>query len=96
MSERSCELRVRVAPRSSQNRIELRSGDHLKVRLTAPPVDGQANAALSDLLAKALGLPKSAVEIVSGRNSRDKLLRIHGIDSFELWALLGQPKLMED
>ncbi len=96
MSEASCEIRIRVTPRSAKNRVELCSGDALKVRVSASPVDGQANAAVVDLLAKTLRTPKSAIAIVSGHSGRDKLVRITGIDRIELWARLGRPKLMED
>ena len=71
---------VRVAPRASHNRvIGVRDGV-LKVALTAPPVEGAANEALIKLLAKQLGVSKSAVEIVRGERGRNKLLRVHGAD----------------
>jgi uncharacterized protein (TIGR00251 family) len=54
-------------------------GEALKVRLTTPPVDGAANAALIDLLADALSLPRRAVRIVSGQTSRTKVVEIDGI-----------------
>lgn len=50
----------------------------LLVRLNAPPVDGAANAELIQLIAKALGVPKRDVEIVSGQRSRDKRIRVAG------------------
>lgn len=96
MSEPSCQVRVRVTPRSSQNRLEVASDDVLKARLQAPPVDGAANSALVELLAKSLRCPKSTISIVSGHSSRDKIVRISGMDSRELWSRLGRPKLMED
>ena len=71
---------VRVAPRASRNRIIGVQDGALKVALTAPPVDGAANEALIKLLAKQLGLAKSAVEIVRGERGRTKLLRVHGAD----------------
>jgi uncharacterized protein (TIGR00251 family) len=75
---------VRVAPRASRDRIIGPREGALKVSLTAPPVDGAANEALRKLLAKTLGVPKSAVEIVRGEHSRTKLLRIHGADESKL------------
>jgi uncharacterized protein (TIGR00251 family) len=54
-------------------------GGGLKIRLTAPPVDGAANEALVKFLARSLGVSKSQVEIVSGHTSREKIVRINGI-----------------
>ncbi|MDY0013269.1 MAG: DUF167 family protein [Rhodocyclaceae bacterium] len=53
-------------------------GAAMKLRLAAPPVDGKANAALAAFLAEFCGVPKSAVELVSGETSRAKRVRIHG------------------
>ena len=58
----------------------------LRVRVTAPPVDGRANVALERLLANALGAPKSAVTVAVGGRSRDKLVEVDGIDQKELRA----------
>jgi uncharacterized protein (TIGR00251 family) len=69
---------VRVAPRASRNRIIGAQCGALKVALTAPPVDGAANEALRNLLAKQLGVSKSAIEIVRGERARTKLLRVRG------------------
>ena len=62
----------------------------LKVSLTAPPVDGAANEALIKLLSKLLRVPKGAVSIVQGRESRDKVLRISGVDAVALRALVAE------
>jgi len=70
---------VRVAPRASRDRIVGVHEGALKVALTAPPVDGAANEALKKLVAKALGVPKSAVEILRGESARIKVLRVTGI-----------------
>ncbi len=70
---------VAVQPRSSRASIEGEYGGALKIRLTAPPVEGSANKQCVELIAKALGVPKSAVEIVSGKRSKRKRVRIrHG------------------
>ena len=71
-------LAVRVLPRSSRNSIEWEQ-ETLKVRLTAPPVDGAANEALIALLAERLGLPKRSISIVSGATSRQKIVEIVGM-----------------
>ena len=75
---------VRVAPRASRNRIIGVQEGALKVALTAPPVDGAANQALRKLIAKTLGVPKSAIEIVRGERGRNKLLRVQGADPSRL------------
>lgn len=67
---------VVVQPRASRAAIEGARGEALKIRLTAPPVDGAANKQCVELLAKALGVPKSRVAIVSGAGSRRKRVRI--------------------
>ena len=71
-------INVRVVPRSSKNSIEWEEGA-LKVRLTAPPVDGAANEALLTLLAQRLGLPKRDIHIVQGTIGRHKTLEITGM-----------------
>ena len=56
----------------------------LKARVAAPPVEGEANAALVKLLAKALGVPRSGVRIASGETARVKILEIDGLDEAEV------------
>lgn len=73
-------IKVKVQPRSSKNKIAGVLGDALKVNLTAPPVDGEANNALILFLAGLTKLPRSNVEIISGHTGRTKLIRIKGID----------------
>lgn len=71
-------LGVRVTPRAAADRIAVEDG---KVRawVTAPPDKGKANRAVIALVAKALGVPKSAVEIVRGETAREKLVRVRGV-----------------
>jgi uncharacterized protein (TIGR00251 family) len=83
-------IRVKVLPRSSRNQIIGQENGTLKVKLTAPPVEGKANKALSDLLAKKLGLEKGDVEIVSGKRSRLKTVRIKGLSIEEVKNLLNR------
>jgi uncharacterized protein len=74
-------LAVRVTPRSSKNEIsEVLSDGTVKVRLTAPPVEGKANAALVAFLAEVIGVPASSIEIVAGETGRDKLVSILDMD----------------
>ena len=76
-------LSLRVSPGASQPRVVGRYGTGWKVRVTAPPEDGKANAAVIRLLAEALGVSARAVEIVSGHASRDKTVALAGIDPDE-------------
>lgn len=82
-------LAVRLTPRGGGDRIDGWGEDAsgrplLKVRVSAPPVEGEANAALEKLLAKALRLPKSAVSVAAGQTARIKQVRIVGLDSDEV------------
>ena len=72
-------LRVRVQPRASRNEIAGAHGDELRIRLQAPPVDRAANEALVRVIAEALGVSRSAVDIVSGLASRSKTVVIRGV-----------------
>ncbi len=72
-------LRVRVKPRASHDAIEGERDGALLVRLQAPPVQGEANAALARLLARVAGVPLSSVKILRGATGRDKLLRFEGL-----------------
>ena len=78
---------VRVFPRSSRNELTI-DADGLRVRLTAPPVEGAANEALIALLAERLGLPKRAIRVARGAASRQKLLEITGLSGEEFWERL--------
>ena len=69
-------FKIFVQPRSSKNEIKGLHGDALKVRLTAPPVDGAANKMCVAFLAKCFGISKSSVEVVSGTASRTKRISI--------------------
>lgn len=81
---------VRVQPKASANKILGEHAGALKVAVTAPPEKGKANAAVVALLSEALGVPKSAVEIVRGRTSRTKTLRIKGLTKEILSQLLAR------
>lgn len=79
---------VLVQPRASRERIGPVVGDRLKVAVTAPPVDGEANAAVVALFAKALGVARSAVEIVQGQTGRRKTVRLAGVTAERIRTLL--------
>ena len=72
-------LDVLVTPRASRERIGPVIDGRLKVAVTAPPVEGEANAAVCAALARALGVPKSAVEVARGDTGRRKTVRIRGL-----------------
>ena len=75
-------IRVRVQPRVKRNEIvEIREDGQVKIRLTAPPVDGAANHELIRFLGKILGTAPSNLKIVSGFSSRDKLVSISNLES---------------
>jgi uncharacterized protein (TIGR00251 family) len=83
------ELRVRLQPRARRAEMAGVRDGALLVRVTAPPVDGKANAALCKLLASALGVPPSAVAVVRGHTARDKLVQVEGVATRELLQRLG-------
>jgi uncharacterized protein len=80
---------VRVQPRASRSEITGLHGDALKIRLSAPPVDGAANEALIELVARALGVGRRAVRIVSGGTSRSKVVEVEGVTVAEVLRLVG-------
>ena len=73
-------LRVRVIPRAKRSEVAGMRGAAWLIRLQAPPVEGAANEALIAMLAKLLGVPKRDVTIVAGERSREKRVRIAGLD----------------
>lgn len=77
-------LHVRVQPRASRSEITGWRDGVLQVRLTAPPVEGAANAACVELLADVLDVPKSAISLASGAHAREKGFRIEGLSPEDL------------
>jgi uncharacterized protein (TIGR00251 family) len=69
-------LFLHVQPGAKKTEVAGLHGGRLKIRLAAPPIDGRANAALCAFLAKALGVPKSAVSVESGEAARQKTVRV--------------------
>ena len=70
-----------MQPRASRNAIGEPLGGELRVKVTAPPVDAAANEALLRLLADALQCPRGRVELIRGRTSRRKVLKLHGLSA---------------
>lgn len=76
---------VRITPRMPKNEIsEILDDGTIKIRLTAPPVDGKANQALIEFLAKILQISASSIEIIAGQTGRNKLITIMNMDSDEV------------
>ena len=84
-------LHVRVQPRARRNEVVGWQGDILRVRVTAPPADGEANHAVTGLLAAALAVPLSAITLVRGASSRDKLFRVARLSAADARARLSLP-----
>ena len=82
-------LAVRVVARASRDEIAGFEGETLRVRVTAPPVEGRANRALTRLLAKELGVARGDVRVVAGHGSRDKVLAVDGLGAAEVRRRLG-------
>ncbi|HEY5648502.1 MAG TPA: DUF167 domain-containing protein [Nitrospiria bacterium] len=80
---------VIVQPRASKNGIVGIHGKALKIRMTAPPVDGEANSACMAFLSKTLGVPKNHIEIIQGAGSRKKTIRVTGMEPKTLLSRLG-------
>ena len=87
--QRGSAIVVRVIPRSNRNEIvDILSDGKIKIRLTAPPIEGKANQALINFLSDLLGVSKSDIEIVAGHKSKDKIVSILNIDTTTLNELI--------
>lgn len=82
-------LAIKVVPGSSRDGVAGWLEDTLKVRVSAPPERGRANAAVEALLGEALGLPKGAVRVVAGAASPRKVVEIAGLEEAEVRRRLG-------
>ncbi|MEK7281420.1 MAG: DUF167 domain-containing protein [Chloroflexota bacterium] len=88
--DRQAVLEVHVQPGARETAIQGLRDDTLWVKIKAPPVKGQANAALLKFMAHTLGIPESALALARGYASRHKRLIIRGMDNDELKARLAQ------
>ena len=75
---------VKVQPRARKNAITGKVGDALKLAVTAPPVDGKANAACIEFFADLLRVPRCSITIASGQGSRNKVVRVAGLSADEV------------
>jgi len=83
-------LTLHIQPGAKKSEFAGLHGDALKIRLAAPPVDGKANAALSEFVADRLGLARSAVRLKSGQTSRRKILEVSGSNAVAVAQLAVQ------
>jgi uncharacterized protein (TIGR00251 family) len=81
---KSCKISVRLTPRARANEIVGERNGALVVRVTAAPVDGRANAALCRLIASSAGVGVRSVSIVRGVGSREKVIRVDGMNAEDL------------
>lgn len=87
---KTARLRLKVVPGAARSGVVGWLGPALKIRVTAPPEKGKANAAVTALLAAELGLPPAAVKIVSGGGSPNKVVEIEGRSEAEVLRRLGK------
>lgn len=83
------ELTVRLQPRANRDAIIGERSGVLRIAVTAPPVDGQANEALCRLIAKQAHIARSRVSVVRGERSREKVVRVDGMTGEQLRGALG-------
>ncbi|MGC2061491.1 MAG: DUF167 domain-containing protein [Thermodesulfovibrionales bacterium] len=77
-------IEVKVEPRSSKKGLAGVLGNKLKVKLTAPPVDGAANEQLVEVLAEAFGIKKTSIKIIRGQSSKNKVIELTGLSRIPL------------
>lgn len=86
----SVNIRVRLKPRGSRDELLGMRDGVLEAKVTAPPVDGRANKALCKLVAKRVGVASSRVTVVRGAKSREKVVRVEGVDRDAVEAVLEE------
>ncbi|HWK27765.1 MAG TPA: DUF167 domain-containing protein [Solirubrobacter sp.] len=82
------DLAIRLQPRARRDEVVGERAGAIVIRVTAPPVDGKANAALCAFVARAAGVPPSRVSVVRGHTARDKVVRVEGVEADALRAAL--------
>lgn len=90
--ENEVHLHVRVQPRSSRNALRRDAEGLIRIALTAPPVDGEANETLRAFLAERFKIAKSAVTIVRGQTSKEKTVTITGLSKSDVERCLAEPR----
>jgi uncharacterized protein YggU (UPF0235/DUF167 family) len=84
-------LRIKAVPGSSRDCLAGWLGDTLKVRVTAAPEGGKANAAIEAIVAEGLGLPRRSVRIVAGKTSSRKIVEVTGLSEAEIHRRIASP-----
>jgi len=87
-TERGCRLSLFIQPNASKNEIIGLHNGALKIKISAPPIEGRANEELIAFLAKTLKIPKRQVEVLKGETGRNKIVEIIGVNETELKTLL--------
>lgn len=82
-------LRIRAQPKASRTELAGEHGDALKIRIAAPPVDGEANRELLRFLAKRLHVTGSSIRVVSGESGRNKVIEVQGTSPTAILAALN-------
>ena len=95
VSRKELTIKIKVEPRSSKSGVVGPYGDSLKVKLTSPPVEGKANKELIEVLAKAFGLAKKDIEIISGQSSKNKIVKLRSVPS-KAKALLSKISILRN
>lgn len=83
-------ITIKLQPRAGRNEVAGVDDGAIRIRLSAPPVDGEANAACIAFLAELLAVPKSAVQIVAGLTSRQKVVRVRGLSAGTVQAAIAR------
>lgn len=92
-SDGALRLAAHVTPKSPRDEVRGWRGTELDVRVSAPPESGKANEAVCALIATALGVPKSAVDVIRGQGAHHKKLAIKGVCAEDIRAVFGEPEL---
>ena len=99
MQIKSCDNGIRfsaiIQPRSSKNEVTGVYNDALKIRLTSPPVDGEANKACMIFFAKWLGISPSKISIVQGLSSKNKIIEVDGLTEKQFHEILKTKNLLQ-
>jgi uncharacterized protein (TIGR00251 family) len=93
VSGTAAQLAVRVQARAGRDEIVGERARAVVVRVSAPAIEGRANEALCKLIARRAGVARGAVSVIRGERSRDKVVRVEGIDGAELRQALCLPEL---
>jgi uncharacterized protein len=88
-------LKLRVVPGATRNEVVGWHGDAIRIRCQAPALEGRANTAVTGFLAAQLGLRRTAVRLVQGARSRDKVVTVAGLSRADAYARLGLARIPE-